>query len=292
MNEFDRRKWEPHRGLVLIILALGWVSVSVLALLRDKPVPPVPFLPFSPGPTNPPGVPSTMRARAPLVDEGQAAAPEYGVMAVAPGSDRCFGKPCRVSSLTVTPGVLFASLPACTASLLATIKFTTDDGYVYCDGSTWVALGGTGVNSEPLTASLPLSLYDDGGTVNLTISTTGFATEAYWSGNCDTCIVDTNFIGPVIPSTTSTAGRIQCSWETTGTVGSTNATIQIYDVTAAAEVCSCTIGSCSIAARTPMSCLCGGTLLAGNQNVLRFKTKGDCTVAPQVVACTVHVTSS
>ncbi len=285
MNDYDRRKWEPHRGLVLIILALGWVAISLVTVLKDKPAPAFPMLPFSPAPsTNSPGVPSTMRARAPLVDEGPPA-PEFGVMAVAPGSDRCFGKPCRVSSLTVTPGVAFASLPSCGAALIGQIRLTTDQGYVYCDGvATWTPLGSA--TSEPLTVSSPLTIYDDGGTVNLSISV---VSEALWSAGCDACTTDLNFIGPLANPPGTSVGRIQCSWETAGTVGSTNATIQVYNVTDSSSVCTCAIGACNNTARTPMDCTCGGTLTTGKNYAMRLSGKGDCSVAPQTILCTGHI---
>ncbi len=115
------------------------------------------------------------------------------------------------------------------------------------------------------------------------------AGEHLWGARCTTCAVDNNMGGPYQPAATRAIRDIDCSWETAGTVGSSNATVQVYDVTSSASVCTCSIGACNTAPNVPMNCSCGGTLTLGHKNAIRISSKGDCTVAPQIITCNAHV---
>lgn len=90
--------------------------------------------------------------------------------------DKCSGKDCQVVSITTRP-IAVANLPSCNASSRAMVRATTNGGadggfgYMDCDGSSWRALGsGAGGATEELTVTPPLSIYDDGGVVNIAIA--------------------------------------------------------------------------------------------------------------------------
>lgn len=94
-------------------------------------------------------------------------------------------------------------------------------------------------------------------------------------------------------SNTVTLGEIVVSWEVTGTNGGGQTVkLQIWDVTAAAELCVCTVGACDIAAYTPTACGagCSGlTTTAAHTYAFRFKSTTDCTANPQFPSITAEL---
>lgn len=292
--------WSP-KNIVFVMFAGGWLVISMVMLAKGQqpPAPPLQILPLLEAPPyygpssadrgpyygRPGEAPRAARAPAPRGEREKLPAydPDFGTLAVSPG-DECYGQNCRVQSLTGSPAVLFANLPTCDASKVGQMRYTTDQGWVQCSGTApWVGFGSSS-STEPFTAILPLSLYDDGGTVAISTANP----EELWSAACITCTTDLNFIGPIATSDAHAFNRIQCNWETAGAGGTTNAQIQIYDVTSAGELCSCNIGACNTASRTPLTCNCAATTVAGHLTVMRYKSKGDCAAAPQVTMCTAH----
>lgn len=169
-------------------------------------------------------------------------------------------------------GVAFASLPACNAGLAGAIEYATDVSCMaLCNGTAWECLANTGG------------------------STTQIGTGTFMSGFCNIspCTEDTNvFLGPA--STRSGSGwqnaavqTVSCSWGVAG-VGAGNVEIQIYNTTLGSEMCTCTLGACTTAINTPMTCSC--TFAPSNASdynyVFRLKgTTGCATSNPGNIFC-------
>jgi len=107
---------------------------------------------------------------------------------------------------------------------------------------------------------------------------------------------DVNFLGPLVlrASRTYYFADIGCSWDFAGTVGGgTGVVAEVYDVTASASVCSCTLGACATAALTPLTCACNVNYAPGALSTLALRiTSGtDCTLNPQRIACTLSIQS-
>lgn len=108
-----------------------------------------------------------------------------------------------------------------------------------------------------------------------------------WSATCfGVCAEDANFQGP-LHNVAADATRVGCSWGTAGTGGTTGVVVQVYDVTGAASVCSCTLQACTAAAGTPANCSCTGTLSGSNQYAVRLSSSTDCAGNPSNIVCTV-----
>lgn len=512
--------WTP-KNVVLVMFAGGWLVFGLVALVRGQPIPapPVQILPLleapayhAPFPADPnayyaaPGRAAARAAPAPRGDRERLPAydPDFGTLAVSPGDD-CYGQNCRVQSLTGTPAVLFANLPSCDASRIGQMRYTSDQGWVQCNGTApWTGFGGSGsstctgdfcligdggtsgnadgglngvvralryistfseagsvstgranfncdnnpASSSPCVANfsnateiggkypdpnnatnadvyigamqrrnagavltvlnnygsplLPdagasgpeittlqsfwngdlyvggnlylaqlgsggrvisptpgyfvsagvLSLWnnsnaagnvidfykDSGGTAAGSITSLGghllggvatvslptcnagaAGTELYdstlkcltvcdgtsfkcqqttagaeelWNPFCVTCATDVNFVSPLVNPRATNIGRIEGAWESAGSGGSTNVTVQVYNTTDASSLCTCDLGPCNTTARTPLSCTCSGTTVipAGKTVAARYSSKGDCVASPQVTGLTIHLT--
>ena len=82
------------------------------------------------------------------------------------------------------------------------------------------------------------------------------------------------------------------SWGTVGTLGSVGVVVEIYDNTASASLCHCTLGACSTAINTALTCDCGSaTTTAGHTYVIRYYSTTDCTVSPANNLCNAEITS-
>lgn len=221
------------------------------------------------------------------------------------------GKLSCASATTTTPGCVdtgtqnwsglknFAASVTIDGGLLVTGNLTVDggayvQGVVTTDGglnlagpaSALLIQGSAGTSGQYLKTTGP-GVAPTWGTLPSSVS------EATWAAQCSTCAVSdgtTNrFVGPYW-TVNRTVTRVDCSWVTPGTVGSTSATMQIYNVTGSASVCTCAIGACNTAAGTPLSCTCSGSVGGGSLLIADLSAKGDCTVAPQGISCNVHMT--
>lgn len=100
----------------------------------------------------------------------------------------------------------------------------------------------------------------------------------------------TNFTGGF--RATGTGGKmkqITCSWHVAGTGGTTGVVAKVRNVTDASTLCTCTLGACTTAVDTPVSCDCNATWAASKSYVLQFETTTDCTANPQQVMCSVEL---
>lgn len=104
-----------------------------------------------------------------------------------------------------------------------------------------------------------------------------------------TCGEDVNFTG-AMKNIGGTISRATCSWATAGVGGATGVVVQFYNVTGAAEVCSCTLGACTTAANSPLDCGCAAALTGTNAHAFRLKNTTDCGTNPGNIVCTATIT--
>jgi hypothetical protein len=164
-------------------------------------------------------------------------------------------------------GTAYASFPTCNAGALGRFLFDSTNGlWRYCGSdSVWHPMPG---NTDAAT------LYQ----------------SAQWASVCfGTCSGEsTNFTGSYSPraDTEKAVTRINCSWGTAGTGGSTGVVVRLYDTGGAAELCSCTLGACTTAANTPLSCSCASGVLASSKTyAVQLKSTTDCTGNPSNIVC-------
>jgi hypothetical protein len=159
-------------------------------------------------------------------------------------------------------GVATGSLPTCDASLKGAIETdTTLSCPKFCNGSAWS---------------------------NCLVSAAN-AINNYWSAMClGACGNDTNFTGGIY-SLGGAVTRMTCSWATAGTGGTTGVVIKVRNVTGSSDLCSCTVGACTIAANTPTACTCSGTFTAASLYTMRLSSSTDCGANPQNIICTASV---
>lgn len=214
------------------------------------------------------------------------------------GGDKCTGKDCQVSSINMPNRVPYGSLPhlsdgGCTA--VGRLKYASDAGYMQCQGGPWTSMGGgTSGTAEPLTATLPIVIFDDGGTVNLSISEEVSLSAASFPTTA--APETTNFTGGGAFPSAATTLNVTCSWHTALTGdNSKHVEVQLWDVASAAELCTCRLGNCDPADTSstggsvdvPRTCTCTGGALAGARPAtVRFKNTTDCTADPGQVLCT------
>lgn len=187
------------------------------------------------------------------------------LLTVEPG--RITGNKYFTSSQGYAAPVAFASFPSASGAAGRLLYDSTSNVWRWSDGTTWQQLAKT--------ADLP--------------STRKIWTALSSSGSAETAPEGVNFLGPFTAETVVRIDSIDCSWQTAGTGGTTGVVAQIYDVTAAAQVCTCTLGACSTTARTPLSCDCahGVTSGAGHVLTMRLTTGTDCTTNPAGLVCNV-----
>lgn len=127
--------------------------------------------------------------------------------------------------------------------------------------------------------------------IDLTAPTVFWSSMDAW-GSGEAAAEGANFIGPYVAKGIVPTPRIfalSCSWGVVGTGGATGIVAEIYDVTAAASVCTCNLGACTTAIRTPKDCSCTNTPSGANHSfAVRFTTATDCTVNPGRVLCNVE----
>jgi hypothetical protein len=63
----------------------------------------------------------------------------------------------------------------------------------------------------------------------------------------------------------------------------------VRNVTGSSDLCSCTVGACTIAANTPTACTCSGTFTAASLYTMRLSSSTDCGANPQNIICTASV---
>lgn len=164
-------------------------------------------------------------------------------------------------------GTAYASFPTCNAAATGRLLFdSTNNLWRFCDGAYWRPLQSS---SEP----------------TYTYASAGFSSICF--GTCST--ESTNFTGSYSPRSDNERGtqKISCSWGTAGTGGTTGVVVRIYD--GSAEVCSCTLGACTTAANTALSCACAAGLLASSKNyTVQLKSTTDCTGNPANIVCNVE----
>ena len=103
--------------------------------------------------------------------------------------------------------------------------------------------------------------------------------------------VNVNFTGPF--RTVANAGKfrnVNCSAGVAGLTGSTAMTVQIYNVTDSASLCTCSIGACNTAANSPLFCDCNTAFVAAKTYTVRLTSIGDCVTPPQNTVCVVEMT--
>lgn len=122
------------------------------------------------------------------------------------------------------------------------------------------------------------------------LSTAAGAINNYWSTTCfGTCSSeDTNFTGGIY-SLGGAVTRMTCSWGTAGTGGSTGVVVKVRNVTGGSDLCTCTVGACTIAANTPTACTCAGTFTAGSLYTMQLDATTDCAGNPANIVCTASV---
>lgn len=161
----------------------------------------------------------------------------------------------------------FASFPSCTGGMTGRLLYdSTNNVWRFCDGGYWRPLQSS---SEP----------------TYTYASAGFSSVCF--GTCST--ESSNFTGSYSPRSDNERGtqKISCSWGTAGTGGTTGVVVRIYN--GSAEVCSCTLGACTTAANTALSCACAAGLLASSKNyTVQLKSTTDCTANPGNIVCNVE----
>lgn len=214
---------------------------------------------------------------------------------------------------------------ACTSS--ASITYNPAANYLQMNAPNWVGGGGSAMiwsgqiqnttNSHPgfyqlgtaglriggaVTGSLPAatagSIHFDTTKAQIQVGQDGtnwesVATAFPWTALHMTgaaAAETTAFLGPLPASTAKGVTAVSCSWQTAGVGGATGVVVEVYDQTATASKCSCTLGACTTAANTPLSCACSSALTAANVHVIRLTAGTDCGTNPTNVVCTARLT--
>lgn len=147
---------------------------------------------------------------------------------------------------------------------------------VACDGTT--ALAYDAVTTHSFTC--------------LAIPSSG-KTLGAWGGNTVGVIATgTSFLGGYKPTTAVKFGNVTCSWAVAGAGGTNGVVVRIRNLTDSSTLCTCTLGSCSATASTPLSCSCNTASLAGKQYAIQYDPTGgtgtDCASDPSGTSCTVE----
>lgn len=172
------------------------------------------------------------------------------------------------STLTATTylrtiGVATGSLPTCNAGTAGALEYDTTETCVkYCNGTAW--------------SICPL--------------TTAAAINYQWSNVCfGICSEDVNFTGGMRTTGAGAVDTIVCAWGTAA-VGAGNVVVKIRNITAAADVCTCAVIDCAVAANTPTACACSGTFLNGNVYSMQLTSGTTCaTTNPANIVCTARI---
>jgi len=159
------------------------------------------------------------------------------------------------------------------------------------------------LHNQTLASFAAAAALNQGGVLEDTTSASGYIsngsrwnsipTVAAWTALSNTdaspAVENANFLGPF--STTIGQNlyieKITCNWGQTGTGGTTGVVAQIFDTTAAAAVCTCTLGACTTAALIPLACDCNTQLSNASARalVMRITSATDCTENPHRVRC-------
>lgn len=185
---------------------------------------------------------------------------------------------------------------------------------VQCSGTGWYETAGdtaANIATRTPTAGSGAWIYDDTNNCNRmyqngawttgcimyapAIGTTYFPSHFMmgWCGIGAACSEDVNFLGTM--ATSSSRGwdrynvrRVACNWGVAGTGGTTGVVVQVYNLSTAAEICSCTLGACTTSAFTNLDCACTASLTDNQHDfAIRLKNTTDCTADPQYIACNV-----
>lgn len=172
-------------------------------------------------------------------------------------------------------GKATASLPACNSGNKGSFHFdTTTNKIQFCqNGSAWEQLGGAStLGADAWHAYAPASTAADGA-----FDATTAMLGAYYS--------QSDVLGAV--------RNVTCQYGTAGANGGgANAVkVGVYDVTAAADYCTCTLsGDCTADRTTPVRCDCGGSVMtAAHSYVVYLHGDTDCGTNPGLIACNVMV---
>jgi hypothetical protein len=85
---------------------------------------------------------------------------------------------------------------------------------------------------------------------------------------------------------------ITAQWTTIGTLGTVGAVIEVYDKTASSSFCHCTLGACTTAINTQLTCDCNsGTSTAAHNYVFRWYSTDDCSLNPAGVTLNAEITT-
>lgn len=166
-------------------------------------------------------------------------------------------------------GVATGSLPTCNAGQAGSLEWdTTRLEWARCNGATWSRVFTT-QTSIPFTSS---HYCGTGVCSNSTAfgSPTNFTP---WDADSALSLIATQ--------------RVACNWGTAGVGGTTGVVVQVWDLTTASEVCSCTVGACTAAASADLSCVCGPIIIGtpSHNFTVRLKSTTDCATNPQFVSC-------
>lgn len=112
-----------------------------------------------------------------------------------------------------------------------------------------------------------------------------------WSAEYDGVISeDTNFLPPWRTASPFPPrfGLISCASSSAGADGTTGLVVAIVNVTDATTLCSCTLGTCTTPARSPLNCACNAQPLPNKDYAVQITSATDCTPNPQGISCTVQ----
>lgn len=319
--------WTP-KNVILAILAGGWVVVASVSVLRGQNVPALPVFPLQQPSYAPPAARSfdpmlLERRRTAELERRRQLGPlddsdDYGAFAVDPSSDRCYGKACKVTNLTLTgsgatPGFVQFS------NGLRIFTNVADNNFIYSapfrpaslySDSTITALtyfGSTGASLTTGGACPLLGAFEwdnvancwkicNGGPVwsACVVTAGGLGNTVSWSFYCEKapCTkAETSadaFLMPML-SVSGTVARVTCNARNPG-VGGTNINIAIFNFTDTTELCSCSLGACTMASGVPVNCACAGALVAGKMYLGRIKSTGtDCGTLPGLMGCSATI---
>lgn len=80
--------------------------------------------------------------------------------------------------------------------------------------------------------------------------------------------------------------NVTCSWQIAGAV-SGNMVVHVQNQTDATTLCTCTLGACTTAANTALSCACNTAYLANKNYILVVDATSNCATFPQNTICNV-----